>query len=102
MNNSIPPHLNVGPIKPPTAPTPVRPTNDPGSDFAALIRDQLEQVNAMQSEAQEKVQQLVTGETDNLTDVFTAARKAEVAFSLLMEIRNKLVSAYDEVRNMRV
>ena len=67
-----------------------------------MIKEQLQKVSQMQSEADEKVQALVTGESQNLTEVFTAARKAEVAFSLLMEIRNKLVDAYQEVKNMRV
>ncbi len=73
-----------------------------GEDFAALVRQQLEKVNAMQSEADNEVRKLLTGESQNLTEVFTAARKAEVAFSLLMEIRNKLVDAYQEIKNLRV
>jgi flagellar hook-basal body complex protein FliE len=73
-----------------------------GEDFAALIKEQLLKVNQMQSEADENVRKLLTGETQNLTEVFTAARKAEVAFSLLMEIRNKLLAAYEELKNMRV
>jgi len=73
-----------------------------GEDFAALVKEQLQKVNDMQSEAEENVQKLLSGETQNLTEVFTAARKAEVAFSLLMEIRNKLVDAYEEMKNMRV
>ena len=56
----------------------------------------------MQAEAEEGIENLITGRTDNITEVFTAARKAEVAFSLLMEIRNKLVDAYSEVKQLRV
>ena len=73
-----------------------------GEDFAAIIKQQLQQISRMQVEADENVQKLLSGETQNLTEVITAARKAEVAFSLLMEIRNKLVEAYQEVKNMRV
>ncbi len=71
-------------------------------DFAARLREQLEKVNQMQAEAEQGIQDLVTGRTDNVTEVFTTARKAEVAFSLLMEIRNKLVDAYGELRQLRV
>ncbi len=71
-------------------------------DFAATLRRQLEQVSRIQSEADEGIQALLTGQTDNITEVFTTARKAEVAFSLLMEIRNKLVDAYSELRQLRV
>ncbi len=73
-----------------------------GTDFASQLRQQLEQVSQMQAEADEGIQNMLTGQTDNITEVFTTARKAEVAFSLLMEIRNKLVDAYTEMRQLRV
>jgi flagellar hook-basal body complex protein FliE len=73
-----------------------------GPGFAQQLRQQLEQVNKMQAEADAGVQNLLTGRTDNITEVFTTARKAEVAFSLLMEIRNKLVDAYSELKQLRV
>ncbi len=73
-----------------------------GDDFASALKQQLEAVSRMQSEADQNVQRLVTGETQNLTEVFTATRKAQVAFSLMMEIRNKLVDAYQELQNLRV
>jgi flagellar hook-basal body complex protein FliE len=75
---------------------------DEGPDFATQMRQQLEQVSQMQAEAQEGIEHLMTGQTDNITEVFSTARKAEVAFSLLMEIRNKLVDAYTELRQLRV
>lgn len=92
----IAPGATRGPIKP-ASPAPA-----PGEDFASLVKAQLQRVSQMQSEADENVQKLLTGQTQNLTEVFTAARKAEVAFSLLMEIRNKLINAYEELKNMRV
>ncbi|MFN0137687.1 MAG: flagellar hook-basal body complex protein FliE [Phycisphaerae bacterium] len=73
-----------------------------GTDFASMMREQLGKVSELQGEADEKVQQLLTGQTQNLTDVFAANQKAKVAFSLLMEVRNKLVEAYQELQNMRV
>jgi flagellar hook-basal body complex protein FliE len=98
MNNLRP----LAPIGPPGTTEPAGPAKTGGEDFAALVKEQLLKVSRMQAEADENVQRLLTGETQNLTEVFTAARKAEVAFSLLMEIRNKLVSAYEEIKNMRV
>jgi flagellar hook-basal body complex protein FliE len=92
----------VAPAGTPAVTKPARPTPAAGEDFAALVKTQLQQVSQMQSEADENVRKLLTGETQSLTEVFTAARKAQVAFSLLMEIRNKLVDAYEELKNMRV
>jgi flagellar hook-basal body complex protein FliE len=74
-----------------------------GTDaFASALRKQLEEVSQMQSEAGASVQRLLTGETENMSEVFSAARKAEVAFSLLMQIRNKMVDAYSELRQIQV
>ncbi len=98
----IPP---LRPIQSPTAPEPVAPTGPveaPAKDFKAYLMESLEQVNKLQTEADAGVQKLLTGETDNMAEVFTATRKAGVAFDLLMEIRNKLTEAYQELRQMRV
>ncbi len=73
-----------------------------GAGFATQLREQLEHVSRMQAEADERIQNLLTGQSDNVSEVFTAARKAEVAFSLMMEIRNKLVDAYGELKQLRV
>lgn len=84
---------------------PARPassTDSPAGGFASELRQQLERVSQIQNDAEQNVQNLVTGQTDNITEVFTAARKAEVAFSLLMELRNKLADAYTELRQLRV
>jgi flagellar hook-basal body complex protein FliE len=73
-----------------------------GDEFAAMLRDQLHEVSRIQSEADKELERLMTGQTDSITDALVSARKADVAFSLLMEIRNKLVDAYTELQNMRV
>lgn len=91
----------IGPTGPSAPARPVEQAAD-GADFATQLRQQLEQVSQMQAEADQGVQNLLAGRTDNLTEVLTATRKAEVAFSLLMEIRNKLVDAYVELRQMRI
>lgn len=92
----------VSPIaKPASAPAPGK-AKAGGQDFASVIREQLDSVSKMQTEADANVQKLVTGQSQSVTDVFVATRKAEVAFSLMMEIRNKLVDAYQEIQNLRV
>lgn len=90
------------PTMPLSPPGPARSADTPGGDFAALVKQELQKVSQMQAEADANVQKLLTGQTQDLTAVFAATRKAQVAFSLLMEIRNKLVDAYEELKNMRV
>jgi flagellar hook-basal body complex protein FliE len=92
----------VAPLAPASQGAPRAPEPGGQSEFAGLLRQQLERVNQVQSEADEGLKRVLTGESQNLTEIFVTARKAEVAFSLLMEIRNKLVDAYDELRQLRV
>ena len=73
-----------------------------GDAFSSMLRSQLERVSAMQSEADQGVQRVLTGQSENIGEVFVAARKAEIAFGLLMEMRNKLIDAYEELRQLRV
>lgn len=73
-----------------------------GKDFKSVLLDSLNEVNRLQSEADQGVQRLLTGETDNVAEVFAAVNKAGIAFDLLMEVRNKLTEAYQEIQQMRV
>jgi len=51
---------------------------------------------------QDSVRQLVSGETDSIHDVVLTASKADLAFRLVMEIRNRLISSYEEIMRMQV
>ena len=80
----------------------IRPGEAKGKDFRTVLLESLEQVNRLQQEADAGAARLATGQTDNVAEVFSAVRKAEVAFGLLMEIRNKLLDAYQEIQQMRL
>ncbi|MCP4590415.1 MAG: flagellar hook-basal body complex protein FliE [bacterium] len=73
-----------------------------GKDFKQILLDSLDEVSRLQKEADHGVQALYRGDTDNVAEVFAAVNKAEVAFDLLMEIRNKLLDAYQEISQIRV
>ncbi len=73
-----------------------------GKDFKQILLDSLEEVNRLQQEADCGVQAVLRGDTDNVAEVFAAVNKAEIAFDLLMEIRNKLLDAYQEINQIRV
>lgn len=89
------------PIAPASTPSPTSKAVV-GKEFKAYLLESLEKVNQLQTEADAGVQKLLTGQTDNVAEVLTATRKAGIAFDLLMEIRNKLMDAYSELRQMRV
>jgi len=73
-----------------------------GKDFRQMLVDSIDEVNRLQQETQTATENLVTGDANNVSEVFSAVRKADIAFSLLMQIRNQLVDAYQEIRNMRM
>jgi flagellar hook-basal body complex protein FliE len=96
----------VNPVRP-VRPVEQTPATTPaskveGKSFKELLLENLDEVNRLQLEADRGVQRLLTGETDNVAEVFNAVNKAGVAFDLLMEIRNKLQEAYQEVQQMRI
>ena len=73
-----------------------------GQDFKNLLLKSINEVNRLQSEAEKATTDVVTGKTDNITQVFTAVQKADLAFQALVKIRNTLMDAYDEIKQMRV
>jgi flagellar hook-basal body complex protein FliE len=73
-----------------------------GQPFKNILLEALNQVNTMQSEANEAVQQLVTGGDVNPAEVLTTLQKADISFRMMLQIRNKLVQAYQEVNNIRI
>ena len=73
-----------------------------GASFKDVLLDSLAQVNSMQQDANRAVESLATGGDVNPADVLVAVQKADLAFRMTMQIRNKLVQAYQEVQNIRV
>ena len=103
MTNPIEAFGPVQAIKGVSASSQAQPAVSPkGKDFKAILLESLDEVNRLQNEAAHGVQQLQTGETDNVVEVLHAANKAGIAFDLLMEVRNKLTDAYRDIQEMRV
>jgi flagellar hook-basal body complex protein FliE len=73
-----------------------------GPAFKDVLLNSLREVNNAQLDADRAVEALFTGEAVNPAEVLTAVQKADLAFRMMMQIRNKLVAAYDEVKNIRV
>ncbi len=73
-----------------------------GTDFKTALLNSLEEVNRLQMDAAKGIEKLERGETANMVEVFAAVRKADIAFSMMMEMRNKLVEAYRELQQMRI
>ncbi|MES2534916.1 MAG: flagellar hook-basal body complex protein FliE [Pseudomonadota bacterium] len=72
-------------------------------DFAAALKASLDQVSDTQQKAQQLGQRFVLGDDSvNLSDVMISMQKASISFQATVQVRNKLVSAYQDMMNMQV
>ena len=99
LNGSIP-----LPPAPPTLSAPASPGTETadGASFKNLLVESIREVNTMQADAQKAVEQLSTGEDVNMAEVMTAVQKADMSFRLMLQMRNKLVQAYNEIRQIQI
>ncbi|MFN3398460.1 MAG: flagellar hook-basal body complex protein FliE [Sulfurimicrobium sp.] len=74
-----------------------------GTDFSSLLRSSIDQVNSAQQESKDMARNFELGKTDaSLQEVMISLQKANVSFQAMVQVRNKLVSAYQDVMNMQV
>ncbi|WP_447977076.1 flagellar hook-basal body complex protein FliE [Candidatus Nitrospira bockiana] len=70
--------------------------------FWGSLKEAIAQVNDVQLEASRTVDGFVSGEHQNVHQMMVALQKADVSFQLMMQVRNKLVSAYEDIQRMQV
>ena len=100
----------LGLITPPGAPgmRPARPMHpqgpgaEPAVSFKQVLMSNIEQVNRLQQDAEMAIEDLASGRRDDIDGVLIAKQKADLAFQLLLQVRNKMMGAYDEIKQMRV
>src|SRR5215510_23541 len=73
-----------------------------GASFKDVLVDSIQQVNSMQLQADQAVETMFSGGDVNPAEVLTAVQKADLAFRLTMQMRNKLMEVYQEVRDIRI
>jgi len=69
--------------------------------FKDLVKTALNEVNSMQTKADQSVQALAMGEPVDIHDVMMEMEKASMALQLTMQIRNQLLNAYQEISRMQ-
>jgi flagellar hook-basal body complex protein FliE len=73
-----------------------------GASFSDMLKSSIDEVAKLQQDASSAVDSLATGKTDDVTGVMTAMEKSDLAFKTLLSIRNKLMEAYDEIKQTPV
>ena len=71
-------------------------------DFGALLSSAITQVEAQRTDADQSIQRFLSGQGEELHNVAIATQRADIAFDLGMQIRNKIVSAYQEIMKMQL
>ena len=93
----------IGPIAPKQTPLTGKPAElEGGKSFREVFNEQINLVNNYLLEANKAEEDFAAGRTDNVDEVFAQVKKAELHFNTLMQIRNKLMDAYDEIMRMRI
>jgi len=70
--------------------------------FGDFLTDSVNNVNTLQTQANESIQKLVTGENKNIHETMLQVEQAEIAFKTMNQIRQKVLDAYREVMKMQV
>ena len=95
----------MGPIQPvqplPPAATPAGAESTGGKSFSDFLSEKIGEVNQLQQESNQAIEGLATGKVQDLGKVVSAVEKANLAFQMMVQIRNKLVDAYDELQRIR-
>lgn len=82
---------------------PAADTRNKTHDFAAVLKASLDQANGMQQHAGKLARDFELGASSaSLPDVMVSIQKANVSFQQVVQVRNRLVSAYHEIMNMQV
>jgi flagellar hook-basal body complex protein FliE len=74
-----------------------------GADFSTALKTAIDEVNQAQQSAHQMTQEFATGNSNaNLQDVMVNLQKANLSFQQMVQVRNKLVTAYHDIMNMQV
>jgi flagellar hook-basal body complex protein FliE len=73
-----------------------------GGEFRSLLNSAIQHVTTAQNNADTAVKSFLSGETDELHSTVLATQRADLEFDMFMQVRNKVVSAYQEIMRMQV
>ncbi|MFH1624722.1 MAG: flagellar hook-basal body complex protein FliE [Pseudomonadota bacterium] len=83
-------------------PTKTGTVSEEGESFGAVLKDSIEKVNKLQNEADQAITELAVGKTKSIHKTMIALEKADMSFQMMMQVRNKIVEAYEEIMRMQV
>ncbi|HXC68208.1 MAG TPA: flagellar hook-basal body complex protein FliE [Nitrospiraceae bacterium] len=70
--------------------------------FMNQLQHAISKANDIQVQANQATEALMTGQTQNIHQTMVALQEADVSFQLMMQIRNKILTAYEEIQRMQI
>ena len=87
----------------PLTPLPITPLDSKSArGFGSILIDAMQKVEGLGGEATKSVENFLSGEGDDLHKTIMTSQRADLAMELFLQVRNKVVSAYQEVMRMQV
>lgn len=74
----------------------------PKTSFGDVLKDSIKKVGEIEKEADQEVQKLATMESGDIVNTMMAIEKADMSFQMMMQVRNKIIDAYQEIMKMQV
>ena len=71
-------------------------------DFSSWLETQVQEVNQQILTSENKLEDLATGQYNNLHDVMMSLEKAKLSFELVVQVRNKLLEGYQDIMRMQI
>ena len=95
--------INLGNLIPQTAGNKIAAGNSPGGDdFGSLVKSAVDSIDQTQKAADDEISRAVTGESPDLHKTIIQLQTADLKFQLGLQVRNKLIGAYEEIMRMQV
>ncbi len=76
--------------------------NSEGASFSDFLNNAISDVNKLQLDSEQLNEAFAMGKTDNIHQVMIAAEKAEIALQFTIQVRNKVLDAYQEIMRMPI
>jgi flagellar hook-basal body complex protein FliE len=73
-----------------------------GAGFGEILKEAISTVNELQKQSDQEIQKLMTGESQDLHTTIIAVQKADLSFQMMMQVRNRIVQAYQQIMGMQI
>jgi len=97
--NSLTPGLRILPAE---VPAPASGTRAAGKSFGQQLESAVSDIELQQQEAEYRVGSMLAGDGSDVHEAMIAVQKADLSFQLMLQVRNKVVQAYQEIERMQL